>query len=208
MLKLYTVISLLLFPSIGFAQKQLEKTFDATTIDTITIDGNGIYKINVQTAVTTSISIIATIDGETYENIVITSKPSLNEITFGVGSTPGFIPENDKLAAHKIIAIELKVLVPEDNNVTIGSDIADFEGSGVFKCLSVALSQGACTVNNFKGNGVFYSLLGDLKIQTFPEVSGTAISQYGIVENTLRKHQKFEIMAESTHGNIYLTQTK
>ena len=182
--------------------------FDAATIDSIAIDGNGIYKINIQTAATKSISIIATIDGETYENIVITSKQSLNEITFGVGSTPGFIPKNDKLAAHKIIAIELKVIVPENKNITVNSDIATFEGSGVFRHLSVILTQGSCMVNNFKGNGVFYSLLGDLKIQTLPEVSGTAISQYGVVENTLRKHQKFEIRAESTHGNIYLTQTK
>jgi hypothetical protein len=100
------------------------------------------------------------------------------------------------------------MLIPENKIVNVHSDLASFEGTGFFKSLNVSLSQGNCKLHNFNGDGIFHTLKGDIIIQAHPEVTGVAISEYGTVSNSLRIHQKYDIAAQSKHGNIDLTQIK
>lgn len=208
MLKFYTLIIALLLSSTVIAQKRLEKSFDATGIDNIIVEGNGIYTITITTAQVNVITLKATIQGETFENLLITEKQKLGTITFSLEYSPFFKPENDKLAAHKVVAVELFLEVPENKTVKVNSDLALFKGSGRFKEIEVSLKQRDCYLSNFLGNGVFQTLKGDIIIEALSEVSGTAKTQKGSVINTLKKHQKFKISAESKHGNIHLSQTK
>ena len=207
MLKFYTTILVILFTSQVVAQKRLEKSINANQIDKVIIYGDGMYKIKIIASKTNAISLKATIEGETFENLLLTEKRTLDEIIFGLDYSPFFKPENDKLAAHKVIAVELVLEIPENKIVKVTSNLASFDGEGIFKKLEVALDKGDCTVSNFLGNGMFQTLKGDIQIEAFPQVMGTAISHKGEVLNELKNFQIFQISAESKHGDIRLLQT-
>ena len=208
MLKFHTLLILLFVSNVGFAQKKLNKIFDGKEIDTITVNGDGIYSITLLSVPNQEIVLNATIEGETYENLLITEKRDFNAITFSLENTPFFIPENDKLAVHKVIAVHLIITIPENKTVNVNSDIAILQGSGKFKHLEVKLKQGDCLITTFLGNGDFQTLEGDITVVADSKVSGKAISQRGTVSNTLITNQYLQIKAESKHGNIYLTQTE
>ncbi|GER58808.1 DUF4097 family beta strand repeat-containing protein [Patiriisocius marinus] len=207
MLKFYTTILVIVFTSQVIAQKRLEKSMDASQIDKVIVDGDGMYKIKIITSETNTITLKATIEGETFENLLVTEKRELETITFGLDYSPFFKPENDKLAAHKVIAVELILEIPKKKIVEVVSNLASFRGEGIFKKLKVVLLEGSCSVNSFTGNGLFQTLKGDITIKATSQVMGIAISQYGSVLNELPKYGNFRIEAESKHGDIRLLQT-
>lgn len=208
MLKYYTYILLFFFAISVSAQKKLEKIVDATDIEEIVVHGDGIYNIKIATKKVAEITLKATITGETFENLIITQKRELNKLTFGLAYAPFFVPANDKLAAHKVFSVEIEMVIPENKEVVVMSDLASLSASGIFNHLSVSLKNGNCSIHKFLGKGVFHTLKGHITIEALPQVSGEAVSETGKVVNHLRKQLQKDISVQSKHGNIYLYQTE
>lgn len=207
MTKFSFLILALFLTTTFFAQKVMEKQLDISGIARIDFQANGIYKLKIVTATTSTLTLKASIAGDYAEQVVLDIKQDDNALTIIPGYMPFFKKDNDKLAAHKVQAIELDVIVPENLSVAIDSNLASVYGFGNFKYFQAYLVDGTCTLKNFKGDGYIQTKNGNVVVATLPEVGITANSQTGkIIGNSGSKHfYKLEINTLS--GGITILET-
>jgi len=214
-LKKITYILFFFFLGNAFSQKTIKREFNAFEITTIEINSDIIYHINITSEKTNQIKINTQIEGENYENVVLSILEENETLKINTPYTPFFKVKNDKLAAHKLISIEMELIVPETIKIQIVAAISSLTTLGEFKELSADLEGGNCILNNFKGNALLKTKQGFITVYANKEIFGTAISKKGIVINELsnpkdkRKKNntsKHLVEAESFSGNISLFQ--
>ena len=71
----------------------------------------------------------------------------------------------DKLSAHKVFSLEIKLIVPENLKIEIESNIASVTAIGEFEYLQIQLKQGNCEVLNFSGNALVNTFTGNIFFQ-------------------------------------------
>lgn len=190
------------------AQKIIQKEFPSEGIHTISIKDDAIFKIEVQSSEEKSIKMSLHISGEHSESIIVEEKITDGILSLKTGFTPFFILENDKLAAHKVMALEMQITLPKKMAVEIKSKLASLNATGTFKNLIISLENGSCVLTNFSGNAQLKTIAGNITVRAHKNVSGKAISRNGTIENMLLKQGKYVVDAESINGNISLLQTK
>lgn len=190
------------------SQKILEKQFDASEITQLSIYSEMISKLTIDSEKTDKITIITKVAGEHSENVLVTSSEDFKTLKIGTAYSPYFIAENDKLAAHKVISIEMQMTVPEFINIDVETKIASVEVSGTYANFKASLEYGNCNLNDFLGNADLKSLHGNIIAYAGKNTLGKAFSQKGTVINHLLAKGKYSILAESREGDISLYQTK
>jgi len=209
-LKKITFILFFLFLGNVFSQKVIKREFNTSGISIIEITSDVIYHITIRSEKTNSIKIKAQIEGENYENVVLSILKKHNSLQINTPFTPFFEVKNDKLAAHKLISIELELIVPDTLEIKIKSAIASLTTSGSFKEISANLEGGNCQLNNFKGNATLKTKQGFITVYANKEVVGRAVSKKGTVVNELStkrsNNSKYRIEAQSFKGNISVFQ--
>lgn len=205
---LFIVVIIFFGSSCCVAQKIIEKEFSAEGLHTISIEDDSVFKIELTSSISESIKMTVYISGEHSEAIIIEEKLSKGNLSLKTGVMPYFAFENDKLAAHKVMAVEVVLHIPERISVEIKSKLASVETTGKIQNLAVFLQNGSCSVIDFLGNAHLKTDVGNINVSAKKNVSGKAISKNGTVENTLPKNGKFLVEAESINGNIYMLQTK
>ncbi|MDC8000955.1 hypothetical protein POV26_07895 [Aequorivita todarodis] len=209
MFKTLFIIVFIFFGSYSImAQKTIQKEFSSEGIKTLSIADDAIYKITIQSSEESILKISAHISGEHSESVIIEEKIADGILSLKTGFAPFFKMENDKLAAHKVMAIELKITVPEKMAVEIKSKLASVYTDGIYKNLTISLENGNCVLNDFLGNAQLKTIAGNITVQAQNNVSGKAISKNGTVENNFLNKGKFFVEAESINGNISFLQTK
>jgi len=186
----------------------IEKTWDADAFDKLEISSDEVYKIKIIAEPTSEIKLISQIDGENYENLNIGASEKNKTLTLKPTYRPYFKPKNDKLAAHKVISIEMILTIPESMEVAISAKIASLEIQGSLQKLDVNLRDGHCFLKDFVGNARINTRDGDITVYAQHWVEGKAISKYGIIKNELSSKGKYLIQAESVNGNISLLKTR
>lgn len=204
------VIVLLLFFGTVFctAQKVIQKEIASDGIQILSIPDDVIYKITIQSSEESIVKISAHISGEHAESVVIDARIIEDTLSLKTGFTPFFDLENDKLAAHKVMAIEMEITLPKEMAVQIKSKLASVNTEGIFKNLDISLENGNCILTNFLGNAHLKTMGGNITVWAKKNVSGKAFSKNGTVENELPNQRKFLVEAESSSGNISLLQTE
>lgn len=190
------------------AQKVIEKEFSSEEIYKLSIVDDAIFKIEIQSSENSTIKISANISGEKSESIIIEEKIVEGILSLKTGFAPFFSLENDKLAAHKVMAIELKITVPSTISIEIKSKLASVFANGTYKNLAVSIENSNCDLQNFSGNAHLKTISGNITVIANNTVSGIAVSKNGILKNELSKNGKFLVEAESINGIISLLQTK
>lgn len=209
MLKNYLILALFFFGNfVCVAQKIIEKEFFAENIHTLSIVDDAIYKISIFTSEVKSIKVSLRISGENSQNIALEEIISEEKLLLKTGLIPFAVLENDKLAAHKVIALEMELVIPKTIYVEIKSKLASLETKGSFKSLAVSLQDGNCVLDDFSGNAQLRTAGGYITVFADNTVSGKASSKYGLVKNELFSDGEFLIEAESINGIIKLLQTK
>jgi len=199
-----------LFLSFAFhthAQKVIHKSWDANAFDRIEIISDEVFKIEISTLETSEIKLSTTIEGENYESLNIGATENNRTLLLKPSYRPYFKAKNDKLAAHKVMAIEMKLLIPKSMELFIDAKIASLVTDGSFKKINANLSEGNCVLYNFDGSATINTKQGDITVFTTYGASGEGISKYGSVRNELSKIGIFSIKAESVNGNITLKET-
>ncbi|WP_347373471.1 hypothetical protein [Aequorivita sp. Q41] len=204
----YTILFLIFGSSFCAAQKVIQKEFSSNEIHAISIKDDAIYSINVEATERKTVLLAVYISGEHSESVVIEERLSDGTLALNTGFMPFFTLENDKLAAHKVMAIEIKLTVPKTISVVLKSKLASLETKGAIKDLAVFLQDGNCTLIDYSGNAHLKTRNGNITVHAQKTVSGSAISENGTVENLLLKNGEYIIEAESINGNIWLLQTK
>lgn len=190
------------------AQKVIEKEFSAAGLHSLFIEDDAIFNIKITATERESIKLKVRISGENSEAIIIEESYSEGKLSLKTGLLPFFSFQNDKLAAHKVIAVEMEILIPNTISIEVKSKLASLETIGPLANLAVFLYNGNCISNNFSGNAHIKTVNGNITVQAATNVLGFAISENGKVENLLKNNGKFILEAESINGNIMLLQTK
>jgi len=208
MLKTFCLILFLTITNGSFCQKILEKTLDASEIERLVIYANAVFKLSIVSENATEVSIVTKVTGETFENFLVTTSESIKTLTIGTSYTPYFEADNDKLAAHKVLSVEMLLNIPKNLDVVVTSKIASVEASGSYGMLQIALDTGYCELTRFSGDAWLETKDGAITVYTIGLVTGRAISKHGIVTNTLPMDGKHRVIAKSKQGDIGLFQTK
>ncbi len=171
-----------------YAQKRLTQTYDATAIKELYINSNEIFKIKITTGEVREITVATIIDGETFASTLLNTSTNDGVLKITTGKTPDYIPFNDKLAAHKVLAIELEITIPRGLDVSIYSTLASVDTYGKLGQVRIDLGRG-----HFKGEEFRFRESG--KINT---ISGSIYVSSNLVNVT----------AQSRNGKINIPPTQ
>lgn len=190
------------------AQKIMEKSWDANSVERLEVISNEVYQIKIITEATERVHVKTKVEGEYNENVTLLISEENKTLSISNGFTPFFVKHNDKLAAHKVIAIEMEIRLPSDMAVWIKGAIVSVETVGTFREIQLDLRNGNCVLNNFKGNAQLNSRNGNITV--FASETGVleVKSRSGSVKNELPAEGPFLIKAESVNGDITLLKSQ
>jgi len=148
------------------AQRETIQTFDASSIKEVIIEVDEVFNVEIKTANTSVITLSTLSEGEYLNDIVIQTQQDLH--SFQLNSqyreilTSGF----DKLSAHKVYAVHLKLVIPKNLNVVVISNIASINVAGNFEKLEAELKSGACRLIDFSGIALINTFQGNVYVET------------------------------------------
>ncbi|MEO1547404.1 MAG: hypothetical protein AAFU74_11710, partial [Bacteroidota bacterium] len=120
---------------------------------------------------------------------------------------PNFEHPNDKLSAHKVIAIALQIKIPKYKQVNVFGTGARVLVTGLYRNLGVVLADGECILDDVGEIVEVKTQNGNIRV-----VSGKGIceasSDYGQVVGSLDTIGNTVYNLHSKEGNIYLNKTK
>jgi hypothetical protein len=198
----------ILFSSEIYSQKTIQKQWDQKAVDTVLIASDAVYNVRITSEETKTITLTTSVEGEIYESVVVEEVISGRTLQIDTGFSPFFSPKNDKLAAHKVLSVEMVLVIPNDVAVIIRSKNASVLAKGKMVFLETALERGHCILENFQGDARLFSIFGDIYVWAQTGVGGRASSEKGEVRNALKLQGDFFIEAESVNGSVSLVPMK
>lgn len=186
-----------------YAQKRLTQTYDATAIKELYIHSNEIFKIKITTGEVREITVATIIDGETFASTMLNTFTNDGVLKITTGKTPDYIPFNDKLAAHKVIAIELEITIPRGLDVSIYSTLASVDTYGKLGQVRIDLGRGHFKGEEFRfrESGKINTISGSIYISS-DLVNVTAQSRNGKVDIPPTQAEGPLLAIKSIHGDV------
>jgi hypothetical protein len=175
----------------------MEKQLDISEIKRIELFADAVFKIKITTSKTKTLTIHTAVD----------IKRSLSTLTITPGLTPFFTKKNDKLAAHKVMAIELEIIIPENLYVTIYSTLASLHCSGYFKYFQAYLESGNCNISTYQGDGFIQTKSGNIIINAIEDLSVQTYSKSGLISGKTNKAQLYTLEIKTLSGDISILET-
>lgn len=208
MLKYYYILSMFLITTTVLAQKKMEKIVAANNVEKLIIDGTHFSEINIRSQKTQDITMVANVNGETFENVLLKTNLDDGHFSIAAGYTPFFKKHDDKLAAHKVLSLELDIYVPEHIDIDVVAVHTNISFQGIFGIVNTQLATGNCFLDKFQGAGDIVCKKG--------AVSGTVDSRV-LIANMLKKQKPHSIVTKNRHfllritskgGKVSITQTE
>jgi len=188
-------------------QKLVRKAFIGPRTETIQIDAQYCYRIDLKTASSDVVQVSASMEGEYAKDLVLSIKQSGTTAMISAGFQPLFVNPNDKLSAHKVVSIALEISVPEYKNVNVFGTNTNLYARGTYKDLNVILSDGRCTLEHVSETVSVTTQKGDILLYA-PSGSIVAESTYGKVEKETIPFGDNQFVLKTIEGDIFLTKTK
>ena len=135
-----------------FGQKQVTKTLLNPQIQAINIDGSLAYEVELLTEGTQEVSVEARMEGEYGSDLMVLFKESGTTLFIETRFGPNFKMPNDKLGAHKVVSVSLKIILPERQNVFLSGVSCQVMTSGVFRDLGIVFNDGGCELSHRANN--------------------------------------------------------
>lgn len=201
-MQLLTLVLILLIPLCSMGQKTQLKEWNSSRIDTLEIITDEVYSINIKVHEERKIRLKAEIEGELFEETLVNARIDGQSLRISTDLSPYFVPENDKLAAHKVMSVELELLVGADIVVIVRSKLASVTAEGAFDHFEVNLDQGYCRLVDFSGSAILYTIQGDIDISCKDLYQTFLSSKYGSVRNEIGSYGSNTLEAESIYGTI------
>ncbi|NQZ44134.1 MAG: hypothetical protein HRT65_07485 [Flavobacteriaceae bacterium] len=201
------LLGLLLSTSWCFSQKVVEKTLLNPQTRYIAIDSENCYKVELVTADTQALRIEAAIEGEYQNDLAVKLEEDGPNIKVSASFLPNFVAPNDKLSAHKVISIALRILVPLHSNVSVYGTTSDLTASGTFNTLNVLLSDGNCRLTDVRGAVIVKTAQGHISVSAESGNFDTH-SDYGTTSFDSIPQGPSTFRLNSIQGNISVTRTE
>lgn len=189
------------------AQKVVKKSIVNSEIAVINIDVTNCYKLALDTDVGNEMVLEATIDGEYKNDLMLNSKQEGHTIHVSSGFQSIFKNPNDKLSAHKVISIALKIYIPENKSVVVYGSNCNVSVAGNYRKLKITLNDGLCILNNVSESVTVMTRSGDISAYT-KGAEVKANSKYGNVQSDEipAKDDRYDLT--SITGNISIRKTE
>lgn len=189
------------------AQKLVKKTVVDPENQAITIQADHCFQVDISNSETDELVVEAEMEGEYASNLLVNLEEKGRTIFVSTGFTPNFDHPNDKLSAHKVIAIALQIKIPKHKQVTVFGTSARILVTGSYRNLGIVLADGECILDNVGDTVEVKTQNGNIRV-----VSGSGIcnasSDYGQVIGDLEATGNTVYNLHSKEGNIYLNKTK
>ena len=126
-----------------------------------------------------------------------------NVLKITTGKTPDYKPFNDKLSAHKVMAIELEITVPLDLDVSVYSTLAGVDTYGAFGQVHMDLGRGHFNGKGFRfrESATINTISGSIYLDT-DKAHVTAQSRNGTIVISPEVALGSSLKLESIHGDI------
>ncbi len=199
-------MSLMMFMNLH-GQKLVKKAFLDPRTETIQIDAEYCYRIDLKTSKSEEIQVVASMEGEYADDLLISIEESGATAMVSADFQPLFVNPNDKLSAHKVVSIALEIQVPEYKSVQIFGTNSNVYAQGAYQKLSITLADGMCALENVTESVEVTTQKGDITLLA-PSGAIDAESNYGQVESNVIPYGNNQFILRTVQGDIYLKKTK
>jgi len=202
-----TFLLVCFFAQFSIGQKVIRKTIINPENQAIQLNTNNCYRVILETSKNKELSIEAEIEGEYQKDLVIKIEEDGSNVYIDAGFLPNFVNPNDKLSAHKVLSIALKITIPEDCYVNVFGTNSEVQATGKYKELKISLATGNCFLVNVTDSVRVKTQKGTISLVA---ESGKieASSVYGLVKISKIPESNFNYKLESVEGNIYVSKTE
>ena len=199
----FFMLLFLLFTTLGYAQKRLDRVIDASTLTKVQIDAERIYQVELESAEVGQIRVETFIEGEYQSELTVSSRQEGSTLFLEGVFMPSFENPNDKLSAHKVLSVRLKMVVPSHLMVVLYGSATRVVASGYYNDLVIRTQKGPVLLDRVEGLIKVKTATAEIRTR---EVSGslTAESSYGKVYRGSLREGNSDIRLESVNGNIYV----
>ncbi|MEZ4969334.1 MAG: hypothetical protein R2814_06695 [Flavobacteriaceae bacterium] len=189
------------------AQKKVVKTIDNANVSFIQIDGKNCFSLALETVDIPKVTVEAAIDGEYLQDVLVNVEQEGKTVLVSSGFQPNFVFPNDKLSAHKVISISLKISIPKNLNVTLYGTSTNVDVRGHYTGLKISLSDGRCTLSARGENVEVHTQSGNIEvIATRAKI--LASTKYGKIEREDVALGDDHFTLNSVSGDISIRKTE
>lgn len=192
---------------ISSAQKVVKKSIGDNDIELINIDVAHCYRLDLKTVKGNEVSIEATIDGEYKRELLLSLEQEGRTYYVSSGFQPVFENPNDKLSAHKVVSIALKILVPEYLEVYVYGRSCNVTASGNYRDLTISLNDGDCILRDVGEETIVATQSGNISVYA-KAAAISANTKYGEVSGDTIPEADNHYRLSSVTGNIHLKKTE
>ncbi len=176
-------------------------------ISFIGIDANNCFDISLDTLDGNEMIVEAKIDGEYSEDLLVKIRQEGSAILVGAGFHPNFTDPNDKLSAHKVVSIALRVQLPRFKKVELQGTGCNVAVSGNYESLKVDLGDGRCYLKNVSETVEVHTQSGDITVLG-SNAQIMASSKFGKVQKNNIPPGNNKYTLSTVTGNIHLSKTE
>ncbi len=206
-MKICFVCCLLLLSLSLKGQKNLYRTIGANDISLVQVNAANCFKVEFHTGDGNEINIEAEIEGEYSQDLDLKVNTNGTTVLIEAGFAPSFENPNDKLSAHKVVSILLKITIPYFKKLEVYGTNSRVILEGKYKELDVSLSDGECELHNIVGNANVKTQSGSIRVFA-RSAQINANSKYGIVSFNPIPEGLFIYKLQTVTGNIELSKTE
>ncbi|TRZ45850.1 hypothetical protein DMZ48_00800 [Robertkochia solimangrovi] len=190
------------------AQKVLEKVFDAHDLTSVNINADQMYRVELHTHRKPSVTIIASMEGEYRNDLVITADQKGSSLFVESRFMPLFKDPNDKLSAHKVVSVDLVISVPESVKVSLSGHATRVLPKGNFSDLEIKTYDGPVFLVGTSGLIEVRTFSGDIHASGIKGVIARAESSYGKIFKGKVVPGGSEFRFNSVNGNIHINENE
>lgn len=182
MFRVFFFIVVCCFPSVALAQKQVQKSIDAQSIDFIQVDAGQCFEVVLTTEDTNTIAVKAQLEGEYSAGIDVNFRQDGSTLFVSTEFGTTFNLPNDKLSAHKVVSVSLHITVPNYKKVVVQGETTHVTAQGDYEYLGVVLSDGSCELRQVTSAASVKTHSGNISVVA-SDGEVTASSSYGSIDS-------------------------
>jgi hypothetical protein len=203
-LKFSTSLFLIIFGlTTCICQKVVQKVMILPHARAIQIDASRFSEVFLNTAPGVELQVEATMEGEYQKDLGIEITEEGQTIFINGAFQPFFEAPNDKLSAHKVVAVILRVQVPEGRDVSLIGSSTQVRTSGVYRELDITLNDGQCILESPEGKVKVHTQSGNIHLRAHHGKLSSE-SKYGTVKREEIPGGRNQYDLVSLHGDIYV----
>lgn len=202
-MKILLLSVLLISGQLAIAQKKVNKSILLPSGHLLEINAGQCYSVELETAKGRHLIVEAVMEGEYKGELLLQISTEGGTTSVNAGLQPLFGLPEDKLGAHKVISIALKIYLPHDQRVQLFGHSSQITAKGRYSHLQVYLEEGQCSLLGVSDWAEVITRDADINLES-PAAIITANSKYGMVSPHQIPPGTARFHLQTISGNIQL----